>query len=99
MRNLHIILGRRSLSQDGDVAALYVGIDGDAAISARDSALASGEFELVETVPYHNGVLRYADPDAVAAFAARKAAAAEVVTIEEPAPVEEIPSGNRKRHR
>lgn len=68
MRNLHIILGRRTLSQDSDPVSLYVGIDGDAAIAARDSALASGEFTAVETVPYHCGVLRYADPDLVANF-------------------------------
>jgi hypothetical protein len=68
MRNLHIVLGRRTMSQDIDPVALYVGLNGDAAITARDTALASGEFAAAESVPYYPGVLRYADPEVVAAF-------------------------------
>lgn len=70
------------MSQDIDPVALYVGIDGDAAIAARDHALSTGEYHAVETVQYHPGVLRYADPAVVAAFKPEEALSVDQSEIE-----------------
>ncbi len=65
---IHLITGHRTVTSSTEPVAIYCGACADAANTARDKALASGEFQVVEQHVVQRGVLRYASDEAIAAY-------------------------------